>query len=68
MLIVHDWAFLDYEKNIKIWKQTISKVHQFAAVITDIKTCVAEEHDPYGNLVVIKFDVSTQSLHNYLHG
>jgi len=69
MLVCRDWAFVDYEKNLKIWKQPIAKLYHVAAIMTNVKTCVmAQEHDPYGNLIANKFGVSPPSLHDYLHG
>ena len=68
-LIVRDWAFVDYTKNLKIHKQPIAKLYFVAAIMTNVKTCMmAEEHDPYGNLISNFFGVSPPSLHDYLYG
>jgi hypothetical protein len=68
-LIVRDWAFMDYAKNLKIYKQPIGKLYFVAAIMTNIKTCMmAQEHDSYGNLIANKFGVSPPSLHEYLYG
>ena len=46
-LIVRDWAFVDYEKNLKLHKQPIGKLYFVAAILTNIKTCtMAAEHEP----------------------
>ena len=59
MLVCRDWAFVDYVKNLKIWKQPIAKLYHVAAILTNVKTCVmAQEHDTYGNLIANKFGVS----------
>ena len=68
-LVIRDWAFLDYKKNIKLLLQPIGKLYFVGALLMNIKTCMSADHplDNYGNQVASKFLVSPPSLHDYLH-
>uniref|UniRef100_A0A6U7DUP4 DDE Tnp4 domain-containing protein n=1 Tax=Haptolina brevifila TaxID=156173 RepID=A0A6U7DUP4_9EUKA len=68
-LIVRDWAFVDFCKNLKIHKQPIGRLYFVAALLTNMKTCVMAAHtfDYFGNQISQAFGVSPPSLHNYLY-
>ena len=68
-LVVRDWAFVDYRKNMKIQKQPIGRIYFVAALLTNMKTCMTSSHtfDYFGNQTSQTFGVSPPSLHDYLH-
>ena len=67
-LVVRDWAFVDFESNLKIWKQPIAKMYVVAAILTNVKTCaMAEEHDEHGNAISARFGLNPPTIHDYLH-
>ena len=68
-LIVRDWAFVDYRKNLKIHKQPIGRLYFVAALLTNMKTCITAAHtfDYHGNQISQMFGVSPPSLHDYLY-
>jgi len=68
-LVLRDWAFLDFKKNLKLLLQPIAKLYFVGALLANMKTCITADHplDGYGNLAALKFLVSPPSLHNYLH-
>jgi len=68
-LIVRDWAFVDYRKNLKIGKQPIGRLYFVAALLTNMKTCMTASHafDYYGNQIAQEFGLSPPSLHDYLY-
>ena len=69
-LIVRDWAFLDFKKNIKLLLQPIGKLFFVGALLMNMKTCMTADHplDAFGNQIAAKFLVTPPSLHDYLHG
>ena len=67
-LILRDWSFLDFRKNLKIGKQPIGLLYFVGALMANVKTCMmAEMHDCFGNEIAVKFRVHPPSVHEYLH-
>lgn len=69
-LVIQDWTYIDYKKNLKLLMQPIGKMYFVAALLSNMKTCVTAQHafDGYGNQIAFKFKVSPPSLHTYLYG
>ena len=65
-LIIRDWAFLDFHKNQKVWKQPVAKMYVCGAVLTNIKTCMQAEQDGYGNEIAKFFGVHPPTLEEYV--
>lgn len=68
-LIVRNWAFVDYRRNLKIGKQPIGRLYFVAALLTNFKTIMTASHpfDTYGNQISQYFGVSPPNLHDYLY-
>lgn len=69
-LVLADWKYVDYKKNLKLLSQPIGKMYYVACLLANMKTCVTAGHafDGFGNLIAKKFQVCPPSLHDYLHG
>ena len=67
-LVLADWKYVDYKKNLKLLQQPIGKMYFVACILANMKTCVTASHalDGFGNLIAQKFRVSPPSLHDYL--
>ena len=68
-LVIADWTYVDYKKNLKLLQQPIGKMYFVACLLTNMKTCMTASHafDGYGNEIALKFRVSPPSLHDYLY-
>ena len=68
MLVVRDWAFVDFKKNMKLALQPVSMMYIVAVLLTNVKSCMmAEKYDGLGNEIANKFGVSPPSVHRYLY-
>ena len=68
MLVVRDWAFIDYKKNLRLGLQPISMMYIVAVLLTNVKSCMmAEKYDGFGNEIANKFRVAPPSVHMYLY-
>ena len=69
MLVVRDWAFIDFKKNLKLGLQPISMMYIVAVLLTNVKSCLMadEKYDGLGNEIANKFRVSPPSVRKYLY-
>ena len=68
MLVVRDWSFIDFKKNLKLGLQPISMMYIVAVLLTNVKSCLmAEKYDGLGNEIANKFRVSPPSVRKYLY-
>jgi hypothetical protein len=69
-LVLRDWAFVDFSKNLKLGKQPLGRLYVAAALLTNVKTCLTAAHalDGYGNAIAQMFGVPPPTAEQYLWG
>jgi len=55
------FAFLDFKKNLKLYKQAVGKTYMVAALLTNLHTCL------YGSQTSTKFGCPPPSIQQYLN-
>ncbi|ORY23454.1 hypothetical protein BCR33DRAFT_796463 [Rhizoclosmatium globosum] len=61
-LIVANWAFVDFHKNLKLWLQPVGVYYNVAALLTNMLTCCKG-----ANELSIFFALDPPTLNEYLH-
>lgn len=59
--IIAQFPFVDYKKNLKLYKQGVSKYFKVATILTNCHTCL------YGSQVCDYFECDPPTLEEYLH-
>lgn len=59
--VVNLFAFVDFRKNLKLFKQPIDKYYKVAVILTNIHSCL------YRNQTSYYFDVEAPTVQDYLH-
>ena len=54
------WAFVDFEKNLMLYKQPVAVIYHVACLLTNCHSCL------YGNQTSQYFQVPTPDLEDYL--
>ncbi len=58
--MLSQFAFLDYKKNLKLYKQAIGKTYAVAAILANVHTCL------YGSQTSTKFGCEPPTVLQYL--
>jgi hypothetical protein len=58
--LIQLFAFLDFKKNLKLYKQSVGKAYLVAAILTNAHTCL------YGSQTSTKFECQPPTLRQYI--